>query len=120
MALDDIVVTDVDTGSAQTITATLTVADTATGSLTAASGNGETYTTGTGMWTVTGTRANVSAALAAVSFTPLVTNDVDTTVAIHVEDGNGARPLDGAIMLKVTPANDAPTATSGRGGRGQV
>jgi hypothetical protein len=112
VVLDDIVIAGADTNPAQTITATMTVTDTATGSLTAASGNGETYTTGTGMWTVTGTRANVSAALAAVTFTPLVTDDVDTTVTIHVEDGDGARPLDAAIKLKVTPVNDAPMATN--------
>ena len=44
----------------------LTLADPATGVLTAASGNGESYTAGTGVWTVTGTLAQVNAALAAV------------------------------------------------------
>ena len=59
MALDDIVVSDIDVNPAQTITATLTLANTAAGSLTAASGNGESYTAGTGVWTVTGTPRRV-------------------------------------------------------------
>ncbi len=112
VALDDIVVSDIDTSPAQTITATLTLANTATGVLTAASGNGETYTAGTGVWTVTGTITAVNSALAATSFTPATNNDVDTTITTHVEDQDSAGPADGTITLDVTPVNDAPTATN--------
>ena len=105
--------TEVDTESgANVITATLTLANTAAGVLTAASGNGETYTAGTGVWTVTGTQASVNAALAAVSFTPATDNDVDTTITTHIEDQSATGPVDGSIALNVTPANDAPTATN--------
>ena len=102
VALDDIVVTDPDAGDA--ITTTLTLADPATGALSATSGNAETYTPGTGVWTVTGNVADVNAALAAVAFLPVATNDYDTTVATHVEDAVGTGPVDGTITLDVTPA----------------
>ena len=64
----NIVVSEVDTSPAQTITATLTLNNTAAGVLTT-SGTA-TYTPGTGVWTITGTVAEVNTALAAVSFTP--------------------------------------------------
>ncbi len=112
VALDDIVVSDVDTDPAQTITATLTLANTSAGVLTAASGMGETYTAGTGIWTITGTIADVNIALAAVAFTPATNNDVDTTITTHIEDQNAAGPADGTITLDVTPANDPSTATN--------
>ena len=73
VALDDIVVTDVD--SAETITATLTLADINAGSLTT-SGTA-TYTAGTGIWTITDTVANVNAALANVAFMPAMEYDQD-------------------------------------------
>ena len=111
VALDDIVITDPDTGD--TITATLTLANTATGVLTAASGNGETYTPGTGIWTVTGSPAAVNTALAAVSFTPTANNDVDTTITTHIEDQAPSGPTDGAITLDITPINDEPSFTKG-------
>ena len=113
VALTDIVVSDPDAGD--TITASLTLANTAAGSLSAASGNGETYTPGTGIWTVTGSVAGVNAALAAVAFVPATDNDVDTTAASHVEDAAGAGPADGVITLDVTPASDEFGATFAAG-----
>jgi 5-hydroxyisourate hydrolase-like protein (transthyretin family) len=110
VALDDIVVSEVDTDPAQTITATLTLNNTAAGALTT-SGTA-TYTAGTGVWTVTGTVAQVNAALAAVSFTPATDNDVDTTITTHIQDQSGTGPANGTITLDVTPVNDAPTATN--------
>ncbi len=71
VAISDIVVSDVDGG--ETVTATLTLANTTTGSL--SSNDGATYTAGTGVWTITGTVANVNTALANLDFTPLVDND---------------------------------------------
>ncbi len=109
VAITDIVVSDVDTG--ETITATLTLADTATGSLSA--NNGATYTAGTGVWTITDTVANVNLALANLVFTPAVNNDVDTTIGVVIDDGDedASGPLTGTITLDVTPVNDAPTAS---------
>lgn len=37
---------------------------------------GETYTAETGIWIVTGSRADVNGALAAVSFAPVVNDDL--------------------------------------------
>ena len=110
VALDDIVVSDPDSGDS--ITATLTLSDPAAGSLTAASGNGETYTAGTGVWTVTSDVSTVNAALAAVAFEPATDNDADATIATHIEDAAGAGPSDGVVSLTVAPSPDAPTATN--------
>ena len=112
VALDDIEVADLDTD--EQITATLTLADTSTGSLTATSGNGENYTAETGVWTITGTVAEVNAALAAVSFTPATNNDTNTTISVNIKDGleDGATPKTGTITLNVTGSNDAPTVTN--------
>ena len=112
VALPDIVVTDPDAG--ETITATLTLSSAAAGSLsTGTFGSAtSTYTAGTGVWTVTGSVADVNAALAAVSFTPATSWDKDVTLTTHIEDAAGAGPADGAITLDVTPVNDAPTATN--------
>ena len=110
VALDDIVASEVDTSPTQAITATLTLSNAAAGVLTT-SGTA-TYTSGTGVWTVTGTVAQVNAALASVSFTPATNNDVDATIATHIQDQDTVGPADGVITLDVTPVNDAPTATN--------
>ena len=112
VALDDIVVSDAEVGD--TITARLTLANPAAGALTT-SGTA-TYNAGTGVWTVTGTVAQVNAALAAVAFAPAANFDLDTTIATHIEDAQGAGPADGTITLDVSPVNDAPAITSNGGG----
>ena len=66
--LDNIVVSDADQG--EILTATLTLSDSAVGTLTATSGNGETYNATTGVWTITNTVAKVNTALAGISFKP--------------------------------------------------
>ena len=110
VAIDVIVVSDVD--SAETVTATLTLADINAGVLTT-SGTA-TYTAATGVWTITNTVANVNAALAAVSFTPALNYDRVTTVAVSIADGgeNGATAVTGTITLDVTPINDQLSATN--------
>ncbi len=108
--LDDIVVSDADTS--ETITAVLTLANPATGTLTADSGKGETYTPATGVWTITGNVANINVALAAVAFVPTVGNDQDTTIIVHIRDASGTGPLDGTIVFDVTPINSPPMATN--------
>lgn len=103
----DIVVSDVDAG--ETITATLTLADTTTGTL--SSNNGASYDGGTGEWTITDSVANVNIALANLVFNPAANNDRDTTISVNIDDGNedGGSALTGTITLDVTPVNDAPT-----------
>jgi hypothetical protein len=109
VALTDIVITDTDPG--EVVTATLTLTNTAAGTLTVPAG--AAYDGGTGVWTITGTVANVNIALAAVAFVPSADNDVNTTITVHVADGgeDGAVAATGVINLNVTAVNDAPTLT---------
>ncbi len=106
VAITDIVVSDVDAG--ENITATLTLVNTATGSLSAT--DGATYTAGTGVWTITDTIANVNTALANLVFNPTTDNDLDTTISITIDDGDedASGALTGTITLDVTPVNDSP------------
>ncbi|MDJ0807592.1 MAG: cadherin-like domain-containing protein, partial [Gammaproteobacteria bacterium] len=104
----DIVVTDPDSGD--TITVVLTLADTSTGSLSA--NDGASYDGVTGIWTVSDTVVNVNTALANLVFNPNTDNDINTSIAVHIEDAAGAGPADSNIVLDVTPFNDAPTATN--------
>ena len=112
VALGDIVVSDSDIG--ETITATLTLADPPAGALTTGTFGSATatYDPGSGVWSVSGTVADVNAALAAVAFTPAADFDVDTTITTRIRDAAGAGPADGAITLDVTPENDEPSATN--------
>ncbi|MBV5303816.1 MAG: VCBS domain-containing protein, partial [Chlorobium sp.] len=112
VALTDIVVTDAD--ASDTITAVLVLNTPAAGSLThGAFGSAmSTYASSTGIWTVTGSVADVNLALAAVSFTPATNNDLSTTITTIIRDAAGAGPAPGTITLNVTPVNDAPTSAN--------
>ena len=112
VALDNIVVTDIDTG--EIVTAILTQSDARAGTLTT-SGTA-TYDPGAGVWTITDTVANVNAALASVEFVPAADYDQDTTLAVTVMDGSedGRVAVNGTINLDVTAINDAPIAPSRR------
>jgi Ca2+-binding RTX toxin-like protein len=110
VALDNIVVTDPDTG--ETITATLTLSDPAAGTLSTGTFGAATSTFAAGVWTVTGSVANVNAALAAVAFTPAANWDQDVTIATRIRDAANTGPADGVITLDVTPVADVPTVTA--------
>ncbi|MFZ4525306.1 MAG: VCBS domain-containing protein [Chlorobium sp.] len=111
VALDDIVVTDVDSAS---VTATLILNTPAAGTLTTGTYNGvmSTYTGSTGIWTVTGSVANVNMALADVSFTPVAYWGADTTITTLIRDSSGTGPAPGTITLHVTVVNQAPSSSS--------
>jgi len=99
------------------VTATLTLANASTGSLSAGSGNGETYDGGTGIWTITGTSTEVNAALAAVSFIPTVPNTTDTTISVSIIDDYaaaafGATAQTGTITLNAVPVTISPASES--------
>ncbi|HYC01912.1 MAG TPA: DUF4347 domain-containing protein [Azospirillaceae bacterium] len=101
VTLPAITVADPDAG--ETITVTLKLADPAAGTLSAT--------------TVTGTVAEVNAALSGVSFTPGKDHDQDTSVLVEVRDSgrNGTtQPVTGSIALKFTPVND-PVTVAGLG-----
>lgn len=112
VALDDIVISDVDTGD--TVTATLTLSIASAGSLsTGTYGSAtSTYNAGTGEWTVTGSVADVNAALAAVALTPSANNDQNFTITTRIRDAANTGPADGTITVTVTPVNDAPVLTT--------
>lgn len=108
VALTDIVITDVDT--VETVTATLTLLNTAAGALTVGTfGSASSiYNTNTGVWNISGSLADVNAALAAVAFIPNPNTDVNTTITTHIEDAAGTGPADGVINLNVNAVNDDP------------
>ncbi|MGY6645712.1 MAG: DUF4347 domain-containing protein [Salinarimonas sp.] len=108
VALGNIVVTDPDVG--ETITATLILNTPAAGSLSTGTFGAATssYNAGTGIWTVSGSVADVNAALAAVAFTPVANWDQDVTITTRIRDAADTGPADGTITLDVTAVNDAP------------
>ncbi len=110
VALSDILVSDADAG--ETISATLTLADSGRGSLSA--NDGASYDSGSGVWTISDSVANVNTALANLVFQPNPDNDQDTTISVTIDDGDedASGPLSGSISLDVTPVNAAPTITS--------
>ena len=112
VALGDIVVSDAD--ASEVITATLTLGSAAAGSLsTGTYGSAtSTYNAATGVWTVTGSVADVNAALAAVAFYPAANWDQDVTITTRIRDAADTGPADGTITLDATPVNDAPSATN--------
>ncbi|TRO42173.1 DUF4347 domain-containing protein [Pseudomonas sp. ALS1131] len=115
VALDDIVVSDPDTGD--TITATLTLSSPAAGSLSTGTfgAASSTYDAGTGVWTVSGSRVDVNAALAAVALTPSADNEQNFTIATRIRDAANSGPADGSITISVTAVNDAPVVSTSGG-----
>ncbi|UEM24124.1 Ig-like domain-containing protein [Skermanella mucosa] len=105
----DVVVTDADRPN-QTLTATVTI-DPAKGSL-----NG-TYDAAAGVWSFTGTAAQVQAALRAIVFTPtenrVTPGTVETTMfTLEVSDGT-FRTADSLTSVRTLSVNDAPFANRG-------
>ncbi len=84
--LVDIVASDVDSA---TVTATLTLSNTAAGSLTTGTSGAvtSTYVAGTGVWTASGAIADVNTLLAGVSFVPALNFNANFTIATSVSDG---------------------------------
>jgi len=107
-SLTPIVVADVDVSD--TITAFLTLYSPSAGSLSSTSGG--SFSPVTGIWSCSGTLAQVNMALANLSFTPSANGDTDTTITTTIRDAAGAGPVPGTITLKVTAVNDLPTSSS--------
>ena len=110
VALDDIVITDPDVGD--TVTATLTLSNTAAGTLSTGIFGSATSAFNAGVWTVTGSVSDVNAALAAVAFTPSANNDQNFTITTRIRDAADTGPADGTISVTVTGVNDAPSASN--------
>ncbi len=108
--LTDIVISDVDSAS---VTATLTLSNTAAGSLNTGTSGAvtSTYNAGTGVWSASGAIADVNTLLAALSFTPALNFNASFTIATSVSDGVAAA-ITGTKAMTGTAVNDAPTATN--------
>ena len=107
--LVNIVASDIDSA---TVTATLTLSNTAAGSLTTGTSGAvtSTYVAGTGTWTASGAIADVNTLLAGVSFVPALNFNANFTIATSVSDG--ALSVTGSKAMTGTPVNDPPTATN--------
>ena len=108
--LVNIVASDVDNAN---VTATLTLSNTAAGSLTTGTSGAvtSTYVPGTGVWTASGAIADVNALLAGVSFVPAANFNANFTIATSVSDG--ALSVTGSKAVTGTPVNDAPSFIKG-------
>ena len=119
VAIDDIVITEVDTivassddGTSETVSVTVTLSDSGAVSLTADSGEGENYDSSTGVWSISDvSEETASTALAAMAFEPSTNQDLDITADLSITDADGEE-ITGTLTFGVTPVNDAPTATN--------
>src|SRR5690606_16261077 len=95
--------------------ATIALSNSAAGSLsTGTYGTAtSTFNAATGVWTVTGSVADVNAALAAVAFTPSLNWDRNFEITTRIRDAADTGPADGTITVTVTPVNDAPVLSGG-------
>ncbi len=91
------------------MTVTLTLSDSAAGSLNTATSGAvtSTYNAGTGVWSASGAITDVNALLAALTFTPSLNYNSDFTIATSVDDGV-APPITGIKNMTATAVNDAP------------
>ena len=108
--LTNIVISDIDSPNA---TATLTLSNTAAGSLSTGS-SGEvtsTYNAATGIWSASGAIADVNTLLAGLTFTPALNYNSNFTIATRVDDGV-APAITGTKTMTGTAVNDAPTASN--------
>ena len=107
--LVDMVVSDIDSA---TVTATLTLSNTAAGILTTATSGSvtSTYDVATGVWTASGPIADVNVLLAGVTFVPSANFNANVTIATVVSDGTAA--VTGSKAMSGTAVNDPPTSTA--------
>jgi MYXO-CTERM domain-containing protein len=104
--LTDIVVADIDGGN---LTVTLTLSNSAAGTLSTGTSGAVTSTFSGGVWTATGAIANVNTLLAGVMFVPATNFNANFAINTSVSDGVAAA-LTGSKAMTGTPVNDAPTA----------
>ncbi|MFN9985747.1 MAG: FG-GAP repeat protein, partial [Pirellula sp.] len=107
----NIVISDPDV--TETISASLTLSNPSHGLLTA--NDGATYDSFTGVWTVTGTVAQVNAAFANVQFQPASFVVDDTIISVRIQDASSMGPSDGTITLRRSMLNAAGDSGAGIG-----
>jgi hypothetical protein len=106
--LIDIVISDVDSANA---TATLTLSNSAAGSLSTATSGAVTSTFSLGVWSASGAIADVNTLLAGVTFTPAANFNTSFTITTSVSDGIASAIIGSKTMTGVA-VNDAPQATN--------
>ncbi len=82
--LTDIVISDVDSAN---VTATLTLSDVASGTLSTATSGGVTSTFDAGVWSATGALTDVNTLLAGITFTPTLNYNSEFHIGTSVDDG---------------------------------
>ncbi len=105
-----------------TVTATLTLSNTAAGSLNVGTSTAvtSTFNVETGVWTASGAIADVNALLSGLTFTPTLNFNSNFTVTTRVSDGI-ASALTGSKSFTGTAVNDAPSfSVALSGGSGAV
>lgn len=102
--LSAIVVNDIDSPN---VTVTLTMSDTAVGSLNTGTAGAVTSTFVGGVWTASGAIADVNMLLSGVTFTPSLNYNSNFTIATSVSDGV-ATPVTGVKTVTGIAVNDAP------------
>jgi len=106
--LTDIVISDADSAN---VSATLTLSNTAAGSLNTGTSGAvtSTYDAGTGVWTASGAIADVNTLLAGLTFTPTAGFNSNFSIATSVSDGVAA-PVTGNKAMTGSAVNNAPVA----------
>jgi hypothetical protein len=101
-----IAVNDVDSA---TVTVTLALSDAAAGRLNTGSSGAvtSTYDAGAGVWSASGTIADVNTLLAGLTFTPAPNYNANFSIATSVSDGMAA-PLTGGKVMSGVRVNDPP------------
>ena len=119
--LVDIVVADTDSAN---LTITLTLSNVAAGGLNVGTSGAvtSTFIAGTGVWTVSGAKADVNTLLAALTFNPAANFNGNFSIATSVSDGV-APAITGSKAFTGTAVNDLPTGgvtISGTATQGQT
>lgn len=90
-----------------TVTATLTLSNTAAGSLSIGTVSGVTSTFSSGVWRASGAIASVNALLAGVQFTPSSNFNGNFVITSSITDGTNTA-VSGSMTVTGTPVNDSP------------
>ena len=103
----------IDGDSNETVTVTLKLDDVSTGYLTSKTNytKDTIYNESTGVWTYTGKVSNVNTMLGKVVFVPGDDTDINSSISVRISDGD-SDPIEGTIILDVTPRNDIPVFVS--------
>jgi len=109
--IEPIVVSDPD--SNETISVIVTLADPTVGDFSADSGSGESYSSDSGVWSVTGSVTVVNTALVDLTFLPKAENEENVDASVLIRDSADTGPPQGRLRFDVAGVNDAPVLVAG-------